>query len=93
MGQRVKRVNTVSGDVLAEVGRRGAATKGPALSSLEEEGGPAMEVGALQVELMGELRPGHLVSILVEALLPSTYPARELPMATHPLAQTRDTHR
>ena len=93
MGQRVKRVNTVSGDVLAEVGRRGAATKGPALSSLEEVGGPAMEVGAPQVELMEELRPGHLVSILEEALLPSTYPARELPMATRPLGQTRDTHR
>ena len=92
MGQRAKTVNTVSGDVVAEVERRGAATKGPDLSSLEEVGGLGMGAGALQAGLTGELSPGHLVFIL-GALLPSTYPARELPMATHPLGQTRDTPR
>ena len=40
MGQRAKTVNLVSGDVVAEAGRRGAATKGPALSSLGDLGGP-----------------------------------------------------
>ena len=92
MGQRAKTVNTVSGDVVAEVERRGAATKGPDLSSLEEVGELGMEVGVPQAGLTGELSPGHLVSIL-GALLPSTYPAQELPMATHPLGQTRDTPR
>lgn len=91
MGQRAKTVNLVSGDVVAEAGRRGAATKGPALSSLGDLGGPG-EGGAPQGELMGGLSPGHLVSTL-GALHPSTYLARGLPMATPPLGQTRDTPR
>ena len=91
MGQRAKTVNTVSGDVVAEVERRGAATKGPALSSLGDLGGPG-EGGAPQGEHMGELSPGHLVST-PGALHPSTYLARGLPMATRPRDQTQDTPR
>ena len=92
MGQRAKTVNSVSGDVVGEAGRRGAATKGPALSSLGDLGGPG-EGGAPQGEHMGELRPGHLVSTLLGALHPSTYLARGLPMATPPPDQTQDTPR
>ena len=91
MGQRAKTVSLVSGDVVAEAGRRGAVTKGPALSSLGDLGGPR-EGGALQGEHMGALSPGHLVSSL-GALRPSTYLALGLPMATPPPDQTQDTPR
>ena len=91
MGQRAKTVNLVSGDVVAEAGRRGAVTKGPALSSLGDLGGPG-EDGAPQGEHMGALSPGHLVSTL-GALRPSTYLAQGLPMATLPPDQTQDTPR